>query len=81
MKVNFFCCILFNKRFRGFPSPAGTSLTKLSPPGIIYLIPVPGKCGQNKSRNLAIFFYSVGLSESLKVGEEPTAKLRDKNNH
>jgi len=41
-----------------FPSPAGMSLTKVSSltlPGIIYPVPVPGRFGQNKSRNLVNF--------------------------
>jgi len=47
------------------------SLTKLSLPGIIYPIPDPGRFGQNKSRNLVIFFYSVE--------DEITREVRGKN--
>jgi len=43
-----------------FPSPAGMSLTKLSLAGNnLPIVPVQGKFGQTKSRNLVIFSYIV----------------------
>jgi hypothetical protein len=42
------------------PQP-GCHLPNSPWPGIIYPIPVPGRFGQKKSRNLEIFYYSVPI--------------------
>jgi len=52
-----------------FPSPAGMSLTELSLAGNNLPNLVPGRFGQNKSRNLVNFVYSVVRLLSLPSGE------------